>query len=151
MASFHFGYEGVDVEPDLELSAQYQFRITTAGSLSIYQHSNFSTYDVGQNLVTRGVLVEVDQRLFGKLGVSLSGGVEQSSGYASVTPGFNNPALAGSGSEDPYYFGGVSLSYDLNSYLTILGYYRGFTGEAGAVVREKGLQSRASVSLRLTF
>ena len=43
------------------------------------------------------------------------------------------------------------MLYEINSYLAIQGYYRAYTGEAGAVVAEKGLQSRASLSLRLTF
>ncbi len=54
-------------------------------------------------------------------------------------------------SEDPYYFGGINFLYEINSYLAFQGYYRGYTGEAGAVVQEKGLQSRAALSLRLTF
>ena len=150
-ASFHFGYEGVDVEPDFQLSAQYQFRINTSGMLSVYQNSNFSTYDIGQNLVTRGALLSVQQKFFGKVDVTVSGGVEQSTGYDNSETNLNLPAMNNLTSEDPYYFGGISLNYDLNSYLAIQGYYRGFTGEAGAVVREKGLQNRASVSLRLTF
>ena len=143
-ASFHFGYEGVDVEPDVELSAQYQLRLNTSGTLSIYQSSNFSTYEIGQELVTRGALISVQQRLFGKIAITLSGGVEESTGYQTV--GLNSPE-----SEKPYYFGAISFSYELNSYLALEGYYRGFTGEAGAVTQEKGLQNRASVSLRLTF
>ena len=69
----------------------------------------------------------------------------QSSGYSNGGPNGTT------GSEDPYYFGSIALSFDLNSYLTLQGYYRGFTGEAGTVQQEKGLQSRASLSLRLTF
>ena len=144
LASFHFGYEGVDVEPDINLNAQWQFRVNTSATLSIYQNSNFSTYEIGQNVVTRGALVSGQQRVFGRVDISLSGGVEQSSGYnTALTP---RPS-----SNDPYFFGGITLLYELNSYLALQGYYRGFTGEAGAVVIEKGLQSRAAVSLRLTF
>ena len=65
--------------------AQWQFRLNTSASLSIYQNSNFSTYEIGQNLVTRGVLATAQQRFFGRVDVTLSGGIEQSSCYDSST------------------------------------------------------------------
>ena len=52
--------------------------------------------------------------------------------------------------QDPYIFGGVTLLWELNSYLAFQAYYRGYTGQAGAV-SQNGLRSRASASLRLTF
>ncbi len=154
-ASFHFGYEGVDVEPDINLMAQWQFRVNTSASLSIYQSSNFSTYEVGQSLVTRGVLATAQQRLLGRVDVTLSGGIEQSSGYDNSVNNTTNTAAANASlrpnNEKPYYFGGINFLYEINSYLAFQGYYRGYTGEAGAVIQEKGLQSRAALSLRLTF
>ena len=135
------------MEPDFQLNAQWQFRLNTSAALSIYQNSGFSTYEISQNLVTRGVLITAQQKFFGRVDVTLSGGVEQSSGYDNT---FNVPGQRAN-SEDPYYFGGISLLYEINSYLALQGYYRGYTGEAGALIQEKGLQSRAALSLRLTF
>lgn len=140
-----FGYEGVDVAPSFGLQVDWQFRPTTTASLSLYQNSNFSTYELDTNLLTRGALASVQQRFFGRVDVSLSGGIEQSEGYGRLPPG-QQPY-----SEDPYLFVGVSAIWQINSYLALQGYYRGYTGAAGAVVQQSGLQSRASVSLRLTF
>ena len=144
-ASLRFGYEGVDVAPSLEFQVNWQFRLTTSANLSIYQSNNFSTYQASQNLLTRGALVAVQQRVFNRVAVSLSAGVEQSSGYGTLVAG------QGTTSEDPYLFGGISAQWEINSYLALQAYYRGYTGQAGAVNNQNGLQSRASVSLRLTF
>ncbi len=143
--SLQFGYEGVDVEPSLQLQVAWQFRLTTSANLSVYQTSNFSDYEVGQNIVTRGVLTSVQQRLFGRVDVVLSGGVEQSEGYGQLT-GEQAP-----GNEKPYYFGGVALAWQLNSYLSFDLYYRGSTGNGETITTQNGLESRAAVSLRLTF
>lgn len=144
-ASLRFGYEGVDVAPSVELQVHWQFRLTTSANLSIYQSNNFSTYVASQNLVTRGALVAVQQRVFNRVALSLSAGVEQSSGYGALVPG-QTPT-----NEDPYVFAGISALWEINSYLAFQTYYRGYTGQAGAATNQKGLQSRASVSLRLTF
>ena len=144
-ASLRFGYEGVDVAPSFGLQVAWQFRVNTSASLSLYQSTNFSTYETDQNLLTRGALAAVQQRFFGRVDVSLSGGVEQSEGYGRQLPG-QTPY-----DEDPYLFIGVTGLWQINSYLALQAYYRGYTGAAGAVVQQSGLQSRASVSLRLTF
>ncbi len=144
-ALLRFGYEGVDVAPSLEFQVNWQFRLTTSANLSIYQVNNFSTYEVDQNLLTRGAMASLQQRVFGRVDVALSAGIEQSEGYGALTPG-QQPT-----SQDPYVFAGVSLLWQLNSYLAFQSYYRGYTGQAGAVTNQKGLQSRGSVSLRLTF
>ena len=144
-ASLRFGYEGVDVAPSLDLGVSWQFRLTTSANLSIYQANNFSTYQVDQNLETRGVLVSIQQRLLGRVDLALSGGLEQSEGYGRLT------GSQASTSDEPYAFGGASLLWEINSYLAFQTYYRGYTGQAGAVTTQKGLRSRASVSLRLTF
>lgn len=144
-AALRFGYEGVDVAPSFGLQVDWQFRPTTSANLSLYQATNFSTYEADQNLLTRGALASVQQRLFARVNVSLSAGVEQSEGYGRQRPGqapYN---------EDPYLFVGVSALWEINSYLAFQTYYRGYTGQAGAVVGQEGLHSRASISLRLTF
>jgi hypothetical protein len=142
--SLVFGYEGVDVEPSLQLQVAWQFRLNTSANLSVYQENSFSDYEVGENLTTRGALASVRQRLFGRVDLTFSTGVEQSEGYTQLAG--QAPA-----SEKPYYFGGVSVLWELNSYLAVQAYYRAFTGESGAVTNQGGLQSSASVSFRLTF
>ena len=143
-AELRFGYEGVDVAPSLELRVNWQFRLTTTATLSIYQSNNYSTYEVDQNLLTRGVLASLRQRVFGRVDLTFSSGVEQSEGYGTLVAG-QQPY-----SQDPYVFAGVTFLWELNSYLALQAYYRGYTGQAGAVSQD-GLRSRASVSLRLTF
>ncbi len=143
--SFHVGYEGVDVDPDLSLQVHWQPRLNTTVGLSVYQNSNFSTFLEAQSLVTRGVLVSVQQTFFGKVTVGLSGGAEQSKGYSSLG------SQQGSDYQDPYYFGAVTLLWQFNSSLALQAYYRGYTGQAGLATNHDGLQSRASASLRLTF
>lgn len=142
--SAHFGYEGTDVEPDFSLQIHYQPRPNTTVALSVYQTSGFSTFVEAQNLVTRGVLGSVQQGFFQKVSVSLSSGAEQSKGYSTGSG-------QGNDFEDPYYFASVSFLYEINSSLALQGYYRGYTGQFGGVANDKGLQSRASLSLRLTF
>ncbi len=143
--SLRFGYEGIDVAPSLDFHVNWQFRLTTSANLSVYQSSNFSTYETDQNLLTRGVLASIQQRVFGRVDLALTAGIEQSEGYGRVAAG-QQPY-----NDDPYSFGGVSLLWEINSYLAFQSYYRGYTGQAGAVTNQKGLQSRASVSFRLTF
>ena len=143
-AMLRFGYEGVDVAPSLEFQVNWQFRPTTAANLSVYQSNNYSTYEVDQNLLTRGVLAAVQQRVFGRVDLSLSSGIEQSEGYGRLAAG-QQPY-----NQDPYVFAGVSLLWEINSYLAFQAYYRGYTGQEGAV-NQNGLRSRASASLRLTF
>ena len=76
--------------------------------------------------------------------IDLAGGVEQTSGYTDQN---------GNGSYSPplYYFGSISVLYQFNSALALQSYYRGYTGEPGVANIGQGLQSRASISLRLTF
>ncbi len=144
-AMLRFGYEGVDVAPSVEFQVNWQFRATTAANLSVYQTNNYSTYEVDQNLLTRGVLAGIQQRLFGRVDIALNTGVEQSEGYGQLAAGQQ------SYNQDPYIFAGVSALWEINSYLALQGYYRGYTGQAGAVTNQDGLRSRASLSLRLTF
>ena len=144
--SFHVGYQGVDVEPDVSLQVQWQPRETTTFRLSVYQTSNLSTFLESQNLVTRGILGTGQQRLFQRADLQISGGVEQSLGYSSLS---RNVAAS---SERPYYFGNLSLLWQINSWLAFQTYYRGYTGRPGVISRaNEGLQSRVSASLRITF
>ena len=143
-AAFQFGDEGVDVGPSLSLAVSWEFRLATTANLSVYQSTGFSSYEVAQNVITRGVLASVQQRLFGRVDLLLSAGTEQSKGYGQLVAG-QQPA-----NQDPYYFGGVSLLMPLNSYLSVQGYIRESTGD-GEVTNQKGIVTQASLSLRLTF
>jgi hypothetical protein len=142
-ASLHFGYEGVDVAPDFSLLAHYQARQNTALELSAYQNSNYSTFLASENLVTRGVLASVQQRFFDKVEVALGSGAEQEEEYL-------DNAQQG-GFSTPYYFASISFLWQFNPSFALQAYYRGFTGQAGQAYPSHGLQSTASVSLRLTF
>ncbi len=144
-AAVHVGYEGTDINPDFSLGVNYQPRQNTTVSLSIYQNSNFSTFQAAENLTTRGALLSIQQRFFEKVQIALSTGTEQSEGYLALDSGRQ------SGFSEPYYFGGVSLLWQFNPSFALQGYYRGYTGEAGLAVTGHGLQSTASLSLRLTF
>ena len=142
--SLHFGYEGADVEPDFALQIQWQPRPNTTIGFSAYQDSGFSTYLISQTLTTRGILATIQQKLFDKVEIDLSGGGEQTRGYTDQNAN-------GSYSPPTYYFGSISVLYQFNSALALQSYYRGYTGEPGIVNVGQGLQSRASISLRLTF
>ena len=144
-AALHFGYEGVDLQPDFSLQAHWQPRQNTSFGLSVYQNSGYSTFIAGESLVTRGVLASLDQRFFEKVDVVLGGGGEQSDQYQGLDSGQH------SGFAAPYYFGSVSFLWQINSAVALQAYFRGYTGEAGLAVTGHGLQSTASVSLRLTF
>ena len=142
--SLHFGYEGADINPDFSLQILWQPRPNTTIALSAYQNNGFSTYLISQNLTTRGILATIQQKIYNKIEIDLSGGGEQTSGYTAQN-------ASGSYSPPPYYFGSISLLYQFNSALALQSYYRGYTGEPGLANSGQGLQSRASISLRLTF
>ena len=143
-ATLHFGYEGADVEPDFSLLIKWQPRPNTTVGFSAYQTNGFSTYVLSQNLTTRGILATIQQKLYDKVEIDLAGGVEQTNGYT-------NQGANGTYSPPLYYFGSISVLYQFNSALALQSYYRGYTGEPGITTSNQGLQSRASISLRLTF
>jgi hypothetical protein len=142
-AALHFGYEGVDISPDFSLLAHYQARQNTSLELSAYQNSNFSTFLASENLVSRGVLASIQQRFFDKVEVALGTGAEESEVYLvnTQTAGFSTP----------YFFANLSLLWQFNPSFALQAYYRGYTGQAGQAYQGHGLQSTASISLRLTF
>jgi hypothetical protein len=145
-ATLHFGYEGADLKPDFSLQVQWQPRPNTTVGFSAYQNNNFSTYVLAQNVTTRGVLATIQQKLYEKVELDLAGGGEETVGYAGNTSTTVTPNATA-----PYYFGSIALLWQFNQSFALQSYYRGYSGQVGATNTGLGLQSRASISLRLTF
>lgn len=81
------------------------------------------------------------QRLFGRVEASLSGGYEQ-----------NESLLNDSGAEeDPYYFVAAALGLPVNRYVTLQTQVRTSSRRNNFVETQDGQQTRASISLSLTF
>ena len=69
--------EGFDIVPTYGLSATWRPRMTTAFTLSVYQNQNFSITTVDQFQVNRGFVAGVQQTLFSKFVLGVSGGWQE--------------------------------------------------------------------------
>ena len=138
------GVEGTAAQPEFSLTASWHPREETLFHLSIYQQSGLSTVALLQNRTTRGVLASVQQRLFHRLEAGLTAGWEQEEfdDTATTVSTFNR---------DPYYFLSANLGWQINSWLTWQAQSWTSSRRTSNTVSGAASQTRASISLRLTF
>jgi hypothetical protein len=138
-----FGMEGADIRPNFSLVAGWNAREKTRLSLSVYQNQGFSSLAPDQYNITRGLLLTVAQDLFKGVGVSLSGGYEQSL-YESLT----SEKLSGQ-TEGPadYWMTRASLFWRIREWLAWQNSFTLSTGQGNTTQ----LQTRFNTSLNLTF
>jgi hypothetical protein len=138
-----FGMEGADIRPNFSLVAGWNAREKTRLSLSVYQNQGFSSLAPDQYNITRGLLLTAAQDLFKGVGVSVSGGYEQSL-YESLT----SEKLSGQ-TEGPadYWMTRASLFWRIREWLAWQNSFTLSTGQGNTTQ----LQTRFNSSLNLNF
>lgn len=138
-------FEGADVVPSYGLSLTWRPRLNTALTLSAYQNQNFSITAVSQFQVNRGFVLSLQQILFSKMTVGLSGGWQQTESVS-----LSSDAQASYTTE--YAFAAASLAWRLNSWASWVATVRASTGNQAEQVDSLTFpETTASVGLNLLF
>lgn len=138
----YLGLEATATEPEFSLAAGWSPRDTTTFSLSAYQLSGVSTLSFSQNRISRGFLASAQQRFLQRGTFAVSGGWEE---YEDLT------TTAAATELEPYSFYGVSLSYEFSRWMALEALYRSSSQATSFAGAGGGRETRASLSLRLTF
>jgi hypothetical protein len=77
MVRAYTSFDGFDVVPSYGLSLTWRPRVTTAFTLSAYQNQNFSITTVDQFQVNRGFVAGVEQTVFSRIALGISGGWQE--------------------------------------------------------------------------
>ena len=138
-------FEGFDIVPSYGLSVTWRPRQTTAFTLSLYQNQNFSITTVDQFQVNRGFVAGVQQTIFSRIAVGISGGWQQTEGISlsSEVP-----------DSDPYDYAFVSASvrYSINSWSSVQATVMSSTGNRAEPTTDLSFpETTASVGLNLLF
>ena len=138
-------FQGFDIVPSFGLSVTWRPRQTTAFTLSLYQNQNFSITTVDQFQVNRGFVAGVQQTIFSRFAVGLSGGWQQTEGISLSSEEPN---------ADPYDYAFVSASlrYSINSWSSIQATLMSSTGNRAEPTTDLSFpETTASVGLNLLF
>ena len=109
MMRAYTSFDGFDVVPSYGLSLTWRPRVTTAFTLSAYQNQNFSITTVDQFQVNRGFVAGVQQTVFSRIALGVSGGWQQTD---NISISQNQP----NGGDYDYAFVSGSLRYSINSW-----------------------------------
>lgn len=138
-------FQGADVVPSYGLSFTWRPRLNTAVTLSAYQNQNFSITSVDQFQVNRGFVLGVQQILFSKLTVGLSGGWQQTENIS-----LSSDVEAADPTE--YAFASGTLSWRLNSWAAWVASVRASTGNQDQPVNSLSFpETTASIGFNLLF
>jgi hypothetical protein len=138
-------FQGFDVVPSYGLSMTWRPRETTAFTLSLYQNQNFSITTVDQFQVNRGFVLGVQQTIFSRLAVGLSGGWQQ-------TEGVSLTSEEADASTYDYAFVSASLRYSLNSWSSVQATVMSSSGNRAEPTTDLTFpETTASVGLNLLF
>jgi hypothetical protein len=102
-------FDGFDIVPSYGFNLTWRPRVTTAFTFSAYQNQNFSITTVDQFQVNRGFVAGVQQTVFSRFAVGVSGGWQQTE---NVSLSEDQP----SGGNYDYAFVSGSLRYSINSW-----------------------------------
>jgi hypothetical protein len=102
-------FDGFDIVPAYGFSLTWRPRVTTAFTLSAYQNQNFSITTVDQFQVNRGFTAGVQQTIFSRFAVGVSGGWQQTE---NISLSEDQP----DGGDFDYAFVSGSLRYAINSW-----------------------------------
>lgn len=116
-------FQGSDVVPSYGLSLTWRPRLNTSVTLSAYQTQNFSITSIDQFQVNRGFVLSLQQILFSKLTVGLSGGWQQ-------TEAISLSSAVDAADPTEYAFASASLSWRLNSWASWVATVRASTGNS---------------------
>lgn len=138
-------FQGADVVPSYGLSLTWRPRINTALTFSAYQTQNFSITSIDQFQVNRGFVLGIQQTLFSKLSVGLSGGWQQ---VESIS--LSSAVEAADPTE--YAFVAGSLTWSINSWASWVATVRASTGNQNEPVNALSFpETTASIGLNLLF
>jgi len=115
-------FQGADLVPSYGVSFTWRPRLNTSLNLSVYQNQNFSISAVGQYQINRGFVIDVQQVLFSKVTIGLSGGWQQTRNVSlSSDSTFILP-------DNDYAFVAANLSWGINSWASWVASVRASTG-----------------------
>lgn len=138
-------FDGFDIVPSYGLSLTWRPRETTAFTLSAYQNQNFSITTVDQFQVNRGFTAGVQQTVFSRLAVGVSGGWQETE---NISISQDQP---GGGNYD-YAFVSGSLRYSINSWASWQATVMSSTGNRVNPTSSVSFpETTASVGLNLLF
>jgi hypothetical protein len=138
-------FEGLDIVPSYGLSVTWRPRQTTAFTLSAYQNQNFSITTVDQFQVNRGFVAGVQQTIFSRFAVGVSGGWQQ-------TEGISLSSDAPDADPYDYAFVSASLRYSINSWSSVQATVMSSTGNRAEPTTDLSFpETTASVGLNLLF
>ncbi len=138
----YVGIEGASSLPEFSLAVNWHPREFTFLELSVYQQTGLSNFNTTNERLSKGFLLSFRQRLFARLNASVSGGYEQN---ASIINGSTTNV------EDPYSFAALGLGWQMNTHLSLQTQIRTSQGRNSLGSSVSGQQTRASMSLSLTF
>ncbi len=136
----YFGLDGVSIRPEFSLTVNWRPRANTSAFLSVYQRTNLSTLVLAEDRTTRGFLVSLQQRLFGRVNLSVGAGYEQ-----------QTVADGGPSGDDGYAFVAAGLSWQMNAWAAWQLDSRVASRRDQSGPEDSDLQTRTALSLRLTF
>ena len=139
-ALLYFGLDATNIRPEFSLAVNWHPRENTYASLSIYQRTNLSTLVLAEDRTTRGILASLRQRLFGRVELGLGGGYE-----------LEKTEDDQAGDDEGFYFVAASLAWQMNAWAAWQLESRVSSRRDQGGTEDDGLQTRASVSFRLTF
>ena len=102
-------FDGFDIVPSYGFSLTWRPRVTTAFTFSAYQNQNFSITTVDQFQVNRGFTAGVQQTVFSRFAIGVSGGWQQTDNISLTDD-------TASGGDYDYAFVSGSLRYAINSW-----------------------------------
>ena len=138
-------FDGIDVVPSYGFSLTWRPRVTTAFTLSAYQNQDFSITTVDQFQVNRGFTAGVQQTVFSRVAVGVSGGWQQ-------TENLSLTEEAPSGGNYDYAFVSGSLRYEINSWASWQATVMGSSGNRVNPTSSVSFpETTASVGLNLLF
>ena len=138
-------FDGFDIVPSYGLSLTWRPRETTAFTLSAYQNQNFSITTVDQFQVNRGFTAGVQQTVFSRLAVGVSGGWQETE---NISISQDQPG----GGDYDYAFVSGSLRYAINSWASWQATVMSSTGNRVNPTSSVSFpETTASVGLNLLF
>ena len=121
MVRAYTSFQGADVVPSYGINLTWRPRINTSFTFSAYQNQNFSVTTLNQFQVNRGFVLGVQQVMFSKLTVGLSGGWQQ-------TESVSLSSSVDAGEPTDYAFAAASLTWSINSWSSWIATVRASSG-----------------------
>lgn len=139
---------GNDIQPSFDVTAFWQPRLNTSLTLSVYQGQGFS-YNVSEQVqVSRGAVLSINQKLFSKMNVLLSGGWQQTENLSLSDTGSSQQQ---SGDTSSYGFAMGTLQWNFTDWAYWQGQLYYASGSNNPTYGENNPETRVTISFNLTF